>query len=191
MRSDHLRLFNTALVGLLISMNDDELWNFLLENEERIKFLSDFNNNSRTRPKTSALYSYFYGIESLRERYLDEIEEYREGVIFTLIMDFCFKDEKVSMGYHAQGGYYDNADSGDVKTSDDIMPPVDEESDAGYEAEYFHLLEPHHLENIIQAMEKNFDKLTVNTREDIDKIKAMKEFCRANEGYNAAYVYNL
>lgn len=191
MRNDYLRLFNTALVEPIVSMNDEELWNFLLENQERIKFLSSRDFVDNISPSTGFFYAYPHGVEHFRKRFLKQIEEYREGAIFTLVIDFCFKDEKVWLEYWAQGGYLDNADSCDVKTSDDVMPPVDKESEDAYYGKYFHLLEPQHLENIIQAMEKNFAKLTVNTREDIDKIKAMKQFCLENEGYKAAYIYNL
>ena len=190
MRTDTLRLFNAALVKQIVSMNDEELWNFLLENEERLKFLTDFQNKSKPRLTTGAIFAYPHGIEHFRKHFLSEIEEYREGVIFTLVNDFCFNDERVSLGYYAQGGYLDNADSCDVKNSDEIMPPVDKNSEAAWDKKYFHLLEPHHLENIIQAMEKKFAKLTDNTREDIEKIKAMKQFCLENEGYKAAYIYS-
>lgn len=190
MKTDALKLFNTALVSQIAAMNDDELWNFLLENEERIKFLTDYGNDARPYIATGLLHAYPHGIERFREFFFEEIEEYREGVVYTLVVDFCFKDERINLGYYAQGGYYDNADSCGVKTSDDVMPPVDEESEAGWDKKYFHLLEPHHLENIIQSLEKNFEKLTLNTREDIEKLKSWKQFCLENEGYHAAYIYS-
>lgn len=191
MRTDTLRLFNTALVKQIVSMSDEELWNFLLENEERLKLLTDFENKSKPRLTTGAIYAYPHGIERLRKHFLRRIEEYREGLVFTLVNDFCFSDEMVYLGYYARGGYLDNADSCDVKTSDEIMPPVDEDSEEGCYKEYFHLLEPHQLENIIRTMKKNLAKLTFNTREDIAKIKAMKKICLENEDYKAAYIYNL
>lgn len=190
MKNDYLHLFNTALVKKIVSMNDDELWDFLLENEERIRYLTDFSNKTKPHVATGLLYAYPHGIEHFRKHFLRHIEDYREGVIFTVVVDFCFKDEFVKLGYHARGGFLDNVDSCDVQTSDEIMPPVDEDTDAGWEKKYFHLLEPQHIENIIQAMEKNFAKLTVNTREDIEKIKAMKQFCLENEDYKGAYIYN-
>ena len=191
MRYDHLQLFNTALVDTIVSRSDDELWSFYLENEERIKMLTDINNDKRPAyPKTSILYGYPHGLENFRKLFLDEIEDYRQDIIFTTVIDFCFKDEKVWLEYYAQGGFLDNGSSCDVKTSDEIMPKVWEESEAAAYAQYFHLLEPHHLTNIIQAMEKNFDKLEKNTREDIDKIKEMRKFCLKNKGYNAAYIFS-
>jgi hypothetical protein len=189
-QNDTLRLFNTKLVAPLVSMSDDQLWDFLLENQERIRFLTDRENSLKIHIATGFFYAFPHGLKHFHDRFLAEIEEDRAGVVFTLVMDFCFHDEKVNLGFYARGGYLDHADSCDTRTSDEIMPPVDEDSEAFYDAEYFHLLTPVHLDHIIRAMEKNIAKLTFNTREDIIKIKAMRQFCRQNEGFDAAYVYN-
>lgn len=187
MRNDYLHLFNLSLVEPITTMSDDELWDFILANQHLIK---QYNFKDKY-PKTGFLYAYPHGIEHFRKCYLRDIEEYREGMIFTLVVDFCFGQESVKLDYWAQSGFLDNADSCDVKTSDEIMPPVDEDSEAAHWAgEYFHLLEPHHLEKIIRAMEKAIDKSTVNTNEDIGKIKAMKGFCLKNDNYKAAYIYS-
>jgi len=191
MENDCLRLFNLKLVELIVRMNDDELWNFLLNNEERIKFLTDRENDSKHHPASGFLYAYPHGIDWFKKQFLRYVEDYREGVIFSTVLDFCFRDESVLLDYWARCGYLDNEDSCGVKTSDEIMPPVDEDSEEGSYKKYFHLLEPSHVENIIEAMEKNFDKLEKNTREDIDKIKRMKKFCLENEGYNVTYIYDI
>lgn len=189
MGNDSLRLFNTKFVEPLVSMSDDELWNFLLGSEEKLK---QYFGETGKHPKTGALYAYQHGIEHFRKHFLSEIEEYREGVIFTLVVDFCFEGEPVRLDYWARCGYLDSADSCGVKTSDDVMPPVDPDSEeANWAQEYFHLLEFYHVQHIIDAMEKNFDKLTDNTREDIDRIREMKNFCLANRGYHVAYIYNI
>lgn len=189
MEHDTLRLFNTTLVKQIVSLNDDELWDFLLANQDLIKEY-DFKDNY---PKTGVLYAFPHGLEHFRKHFLSEIEEYREGVIFTLVVDFCFKGKEVRLDYWARCGYLDNEDSCAVKTSDEIMPPVDEDSEQAHWAkEFFHLLEPSHVENIIAAMEKNFDKISEdNTLEDIAEIKAMKEFCLNNDGYKVAYIYDI
>jgi hypothetical protein len=95
------------------------------------------------------------------------------------------------LGYRAICGFLDSPNSCDVKISDDFMPPVDEESDMSYHKKYFHLLEPAHLENIIQSLETNFEKLETNTREDIDKIKEWKKFCLESEDFRGAYIYDI
>jgi hypothetical protein len=186
MENDRLRLFNVKLIDTIRSLNDDELWNFLLEREDRIKQLQ-YPGGS---PATGFFYAYPHGMEHFRKHFLMHIGGYREGVVFSLVVDFCFEGEPVKMDYWARCGFLDSADSCDVKTSDEIMPPVDEDSEEAYHSEYFHLLEPRHIENIIRAMEKNFDKLTINTREDIDKLKEMKQKCLSDEAYKAAYIYN-
>ena len=191
MVNDKLKVLNTKLIEPIASMNDDELWNFLLENEERIKYLTEQDFNSHISPESGFLYGYPHGIERLRKLFLRYIEEYREGVVFTMVLDFCLSDEAVYLDYRASGGYLDNADSCDVKTSDDIMPPVDEDSDVGHKKKYFHLLEPVHVENIIRAMEKDYDKMESNSHEDIEKIKIMKEICLENEGYRVIYIYDI
>jgi hypothetical protein len=188
---DRLTLFDTALVPRITAMDDDQLWKFLLENEERIKFLTSQDLSSSISPVSGFFYAYPHGIDWFKKHFLQHLEDYREGVIFTIVMDFCFKDENAYLDYYARCGYLDNEDSCGVKTSDEIMPPVDEDSEEGYHKKYFHLLEPSHVENIIQAMEKNFGKLEKNTREDIDKIKRMKKFCLENEGYRVAYIYDI
>lgn len=191
MEYDQLKLFNTKLVPKVVGMNDAELWDFMLENEERIKLLSDFHNDSRPHPASGFLYAYPHGIDWFKKHFLQHLEDYREGVVYTTVLDFCLRDERVALDYWARCGYFDNDDSCDIRTSDEIMPPVDEDSEQGSYKIFFHLLEPRHVENIIEAMEKNFDKLEKNTREDIDKIKRMKEFCLENEGWQVVYIYNI
>lgn len=186
MRNDTLQIFNKKLADSIQIKNDEELWEFLLENEKTIKNFFDTENY----PQTSALFAYPHGVDWFKKHYLSHIEEYREGVVYTLILDFCFSGETVNLDYWAIGGYLDNGDSCDVETSDKVMPPVDEESEAGYRGKYFHLLEPHHLAHIIQAMEENLEKSEINTIEDVNKIKAMREFCLNNDDYKAAYIYN-
>jgi hypothetical protein len=191
MEKDCLRLFNQKLVQPIVRLNDDELWNFLLENEEQIKALTDRENNITKFPVSGFLYAYPHGIDWFKKHFLEHVEDYREGVIFSTVMDFCFKGEEIYPDYAAKCAFLDSVDSCDVITSDEIMPPVDEDSEEGCRKEYFHLLEPHHVENIIEAMEKNFVKLEKNTREDIDKIKGMRNFCLENEGWRVAYIYDL
>lgn len=188
MQTDTLRLLNTSLVKTISVMDDEELWNFYLENEEWLKFRTEWSNN--VHPKTGILYAYRHGIEHFRKHFENEIDEDREGVIYTTVLDFCFGDEKVRLDYWAQGGYLDNADSCNIKTSDEIMPPVDEDSEAGCKSEFFHLLEPHHVANIIRAMEKNIEKTDDITPEKIEQVKAMREHCLNNEGYKIAYIYD-
>ena len=191
MENDHLRLFNQRLVEPIKRMNDDELWNFLLENEERIKIFTDSKAEKRPHPASGFLYAYPHGIDWFKKNFLGHVEDYREGVVYTTVIDFCFRDEQVYLDYWARCGFLDDASSSDVKTSDEIMPPIDKDSEEGYYAEYFHLLKPHHVELIVESMEKNFDRLEKNTREDIDQIKWMKQFCLENEGWNVAYIYDI
>ncbi|HEX9961864.1 MAG TPA: hypothetical protein VGB00_13075 [Pyrinomonadaceae bacterium] len=187
MENDSLRLFNTKLVETIASMSDDELWNFVLDNVERAK---------QYREDGVYLASGFYyglpgGMEHFRKCFLRAFNDYREGVVFSLVMDFCFEGKKLNLDYWARCGFLDSADSCDVKTCDEVLPPVDEDSEAAYHKEYFHLLEPHHVENIIQAMERNFAKLTINTQEDIDKLKKMKQRCLTDEDYKVVYIYAI
>lgn len=184
MENDQLQLFNRGLFERLPGMNDEELWEFVQSKAELAK------ERGMMKIATAVFHAYYYSAKRFRKFFLEEIEEYREGVIFTLILDFCFEGEKIDLDYWARCGHLDSADSCDVLISDEIMPPIDEESDQAYYKEYFHLLEPHHVENIIQSMENNFEKLTVNKRKDIAKIKRMKKFCLKNEGYKVAYIYD-
>lgn len=190
MEYDRLKLFNKKRADKIVSMSDEDLWNFLLENEERVKYLSDFHANPRPHSASGFLYAYPHGIDWFKKHFYEHLEQYREGSIYTIVIDFCFDDESVMLDYWARCGYLDSADSCDVKTSDEIMPPVDDDSEEGYYKIYFHLLETNHVENILAAMERNFDKLTENTRKDINKIKKMHKFCQKNEGFKIIYQYN-
>lgn len=191
MEYDRLKLFNTKLLKSIAAMNDDELWEFLLDNQERIKYLTQGETEPRIHPASGFFYAYPHGIDWLKKHFLQHIEDYREGVIFTVVMDFCFRDEAVRLDYWARCGYLDNSDSCDAKTSVEIMPPVDEDSEEGSNKLFFHLLETHHVESIILAMETNFDKLTVNTRDDINKIKEMNEVCLKNKDFKVIYIYDI
>lgn len=185
MENDRLKLFNQGLLERLPEMNDDQLWEFVQSKAEFAK------QAGMRKIATAVFHAYYHSAKRFREFFLEEIEEYREGVIFTLALDFCLEGEEISLDFWARCGYLDNADSCDVITSDRLMPPIDEDSDQAYYKKYFHLLEPHHVENIIRSMENNFEKLTVNTREDIAKIKQMKQCCLDNENYKVAYIYDV
>ena len=191
MEYDRLKLLNTKLLKSIVAMNDDEVWSFLLENEARVKRLTQSEVEPKLHLTSGYFYAYPHGIDWFKKHFLQHIENYREGVIYTLVLDFCFSDEAVKLDYWARCGYFDNADSCRVKTSDSIMPPVDEDSEEGCYRTFFHLLELQHVENIIQSMENNFDKLTDNTQEDINKIKEMKEICLKNEDFKIIYIYQI
>lgn len=190
MEYDKLNLFNKKLADEIVLMSDDRLWNFLLENEDRIKRLLDSEAKPKLYPAGGFLYAYPHGIDWFRKHFLKHLEDYREGVIYAIVIDFCFKDDAIRLDYWARCGYLDSADSCGVKTSDEVMPPVDEDSEEGYYKIYFHLLELNHVESIIAAMERNFDKLTENTPDDINKIKEMRDVCLDNEGFKVIYEYD-
>lgn len=185
METDKLQLFNKKLLERLPLMNNDELWEFVQSKAELAK------QRGMMKIATTVFHACYISAKRFREFFLEEIEDLREDMIFTLAIDFCFEGEEIALDYWARCGHLDSADSCDVITSDRVMPPIDEDSDAAYDNKYFHLLEPHHVENIIQSMENNFDKLTVNKRKDIAKIKRMKRFCLKHEGYKVAYIYDI
>lgn len=193
MRTDSLDIYNEALKNRLMVMEDDEIWKFLLENETFIKKETDFHKPDRIKKihiRFSPLYAYPYGIEHFRKQVFSNLEDDREGCVYTLILDFCFAHEKVSLGYYARGGFYDNAASCDVKSDEEVMPPCDDDTEWVYEKENFQVLEAHHLEAIINAMEKDFDVMTDNTREDIDKIKEMHRKLVNDKNWKAAYLFS-
>lgn len=190
MEKDRLKTFNCRLAADLQKMDDDELWSFILSKEAVVK---EFQDNKR-RLKTAVFYAYGGGPEWYRKHFLRLIEEYRVGVVYTLILDFCLGDEEVELGYWAYSGFLDDPSSCAVKTSKEIMPNLDtddEEADFFYSEIYFHLLENNHVLNIIRSMKENLDKLTLNTPEDIDKIEAMREFCEKNSEHQIVYIYDV
>lgn len=189
MEKDRLTTFNVKLAADLQKINDDELWNFLQTNEERVKSFFETGDF----PQTGIFFAYKPGPEHYREHFLSEIERCREGVIYTLILDFCVGDEKISVEYWARSGFMDSPDSCAVKTSEEIMPDLDDvdEDEVLFSTKHFHLLEDKHTLSIINSMKKNFYKLSEDTFKDISKIQAMRELCLKDENYQIIYIYDI
>lgn len=189
MEKDRLTTFNVKLAADLQKMSDDELWDFLQTNEDRVKQLFESDKSL----KTGVLLAYNGGPERYRNHFLSEIECCREGVIYTLILDFCVGDEKIPVEYWARSGFLDSPDSCEVRTSEVIMPNLDDadEDELLFSTVYFHLLEDKHTLNIINSMKKNFYKLSENTFGDIPKIQAMREFCLKDQNYQIIYIYDI
>lgn len=193
MRDDYLDIYDETLRSKLITLSDDEIWEFLLEKEPLIKTITDRDNPDplyKYSIRYYPLYAYPHGIEHFRKHVFKALEEDRDGSIYTLILDFCFAHEKVKLGYYARGGFYDNPASCNVKTLQDVMPPCKGNTELVYEKENFQVLEAHHLEAIINAMEKDFDIITDNTREDIEKIKEMHRKLTVDPDWKAAYCFS-
>lgn len=191
MGKDCLKIFNCELAVALQRMNDDELWSFIQSQEERVK---EFLEGKR-RLQTGVFFAYKGGEEWYRKHFLNRIEECREAVIYTLILDCCLGDEEIELGYQAISGFLDAPESCAVKTSDEIMPELPDPDDEDYELlfsrVYFHLLENKDTQNIINSMRENADKLTLNTIEDIGKIEAMRDFCEKNPSHQIIYLYDV
>lgn len=194
MRDDYLDIYDETLRAKLMTMSNDEIWKFLLEKESFIKdVVDDFRNQTRKFKHSIRYYpilAYPHGIDNFRKHVFSNLEEDRDGSVYTLILDFCFAHEKVRLGYYARGGFYDNAASCNVKFADDVMPPCDDDTELVYQKENFQVLEAHHLEAIINAMEKDFDVITDNTREDIEKIKEMHRKLVNDKNWKAAYLFS-
>jgi hypothetical protein len=184
MENDRLQLFNLKLCRQIRSLKEpDEFWNFAVERLDTIKNFE--------RCDTEAFYALGRGMEQLEKSFRREVETDEEFVQQTLINDFCFEGEAVRLDYYARCGYLDSADSCRVENSGDVQTFVCKDSWTAHCQKYFHLLEAVHVEKIIRAMEKNFERLTVNKREDIDKIIKIRERCLKDEGCRAAYIYDL
>jgi hypothetical protein len=188
MENDKLRLIDTKLLKEISAMTDDELWDFALKNLDLAK---NFDSPDKKHPKTMFFYAYKFGMEHFRKIFLGSLDEYdREGTIYTLVLDFCFPGETVKLDYYGRGGFLDHSDSCGVLHSDEIMPPLDEDSDDGYHKKFFYLLEPHHIGHIIQAMKQNFDKLDEEAAANIPKIENMQDVCLKNKDYKAVLIYD-
>ncbi|HQU83037.1 MAG TPA: hypothetical protein PKY59_07940 [Pyrinomonadaceae bacterium] len=195
MREDKLDLFNVGLKDKIVAFDDDELWQFFLDREEMIKELCDWKNPDRKykfNTHSILIIAYAQGIDHMRKLFLkyNEYQDDYDAMIYTAVEDFCFAHDYVKMGYFATCGYYDNPASCDVKKADDVMPAVIDEEELTHEKQYFHLLEANHLKGIIDSMEKNFDAMTDNTREDIEKIKSWYEICNSDENFKVAYYFS-
>lgn len=184
-RYDFLRLFNVGLIGKITAMNDDELWNFLVENQDRISKLLEGSGLA-----SGFLYAYPHGIDWLHKHFTDHVKNYREGVTFALTWDFCFEGENTSITSEGISGLLDHPDSCDVQTSEEILPPIDEDSEYAWRKDFFHLLKPYQAQHIVNGLEENVEELEPNIRENIDKIKSMINHCQENPEYRIAYIFN-
>ena len=191
MEYDRLNLFDRQTAEKITALDDDGLWEFLIGNEDRIKRFTVEDPEMKLNPASGFLYAYPHGVDWLKQHFMRHLEEYRDGVVYTLIIDFCIGDEPVSLDYLARSGFLDNAESCDIRTSEEIMPPVDEDSEPGQYRVCFHLLEENHVDKIIRAMETDPAKLPENALEDVEKIRQMKEFCLNNPGFNVIYSYDI
>lgn len=184
--SDKIQLLNTKLLKELQSMSDEDLWLFVLKNMDKCR---EFQ---RSYKGTTYLYLCLeYSFPYFRKRFFGALEDeysYNE-LVYSFILDFCFEGERLDLDYYGTGGFYDYGDSCDVTNSTEIMPPLEEESDY-YRQLSFYLLGANHLGHIVEAMEKNADKLTDDAPENLEKIKMMHKKCLEDDGYNAAYIYN-
>jgi hypothetical protein len=183
--ADKLQLLNTRLLKEIVLMSDEDLWLFVLKNMERAEELR------RTHEGSTYLYLCLYNsFPYFRKRFFGELEYdfSRNELDYAFILDFCFEGERLKLDYYGIGGFYDYGDSCDVINSIEIMPPLEDDSDFHYQIS-FYLLGANHLEHIVEAMEKNVDKLTDDAPANLETIKAMHKKCLEDEGYNAAYIY--
>jgi hypothetical protein len=182
---DSLRLFNVGLVGKLAAMSDDELWNFLVENQNKISAMLEKGGLA-----SGFLYAYSHGIDWLHKHFSDRVEDYREGVVFALVWDFCFEGEKTLINNEGMSRFLDHPDSCYIQTSEEILPPIDEDSEYAWRKDFFHLLKPYQAQHIIDGLEENLEELEPDIRGNIDKINLMISRCRKNPEYQIAYVFH-
>lgn len=188
MQKDALSLFNEKLSRSIKAMSDEELWEFLISNGERIKQIVD----EKTHHVSITLHFYKQGLQEFERVFRNLTDEYsREETIYTLILDFCLEGEKIELDYYAVSGFLDDAASCDAVKAEDIMPDPDEEDEEFYWRVYFYVLEPPQIESMIRSLEKNFDKLDENAQANIGKIKKIKEKCLADGDYKAVFLYDM
>jgi hypothetical protein len=183
--ADKIQLLNTRLAGEIIAMSNEELWQFLLSRMDKIEEIQLTHKGS-----TYLYYCLNKGVEYMKQRYFEDVEYDfgRNELNYSFILDFCFEGDRLKLDYYAIGGFYDNGASCDVRKSAEIMPQIEEDSDFYHQIK-FYVLEANHLTHIIEALEKHVEKLTVNTPEDIEKIKRMRAKCLADDAYKAGYIY--
>jgi uncharacterized protein YdcH (DUF465 family) len=181
MGKDYLQLFNTKLVKTILQFDDVELWDFLTTRIEQIRQLE--------HRQTVCFYGLPHSVKRFQEMFEDEVKEDRNGLLYTIINDLCFEGETVNLDFYEMSGFLDHSNSCDAVKHNQIMPEIDEESEAAFHERYFYLLEPGHLDNIIKTLQKNVQKLDDSSIEGIKKIKLMKKTCVKQDFYKTALVY--
>ena len=180
-------MINTSLVSQMLVMDRDELWSLAAA------------HLAEPRPDKRYETVYFNGVETLSIEKIRDIFFYlhdrdRDDAVYHLIEDFCFEGERVALDYYARCGYLDSGASCYAKTSDELIPfdnePWDED-EWRFDMERFDILTARDVERIVQSMEKNLASMTINTSDDIPKVRSIMQRCYLDEGYNAAYIYDV
>lgn len=184
---DSLQIINTALVRKMLVMARDELWS-----------LAATSLNGQ-KPEKRYKTIYFnavenLGIEKVRDVFFRLHDDDREESVYSLIEDLCFEGERVPLDHYARCGYLDSGASCYTKTSDELIPfdnePLDE-NEWRFNMERFDILGSQDVERIVRSMEKNLASMTINAAEDIPKVRSIMQRCYTDEGYNAAYIYDV
>jgi hypothetical protein len=184
--TDYLYLLNTKLAKEIPAMDADELWAFLLGRLDQVKAVGD-----NYKFESWLFICLDMGFDLFQLRFSESVADecYRNDLNYTLILDFALEGEKIQLDYYGISGFYDDPDSCNPPTSDDLMPELDEDSDDLHHKKDFYILNAGHLDKIIKALEDHADNLTENTPADIETIKQMRDKCAADENYKVAYVY--
>jgi len=187
MTFDSLEIINTTLVSEILAMDRDKLWQLA---ETRLSC-----------PKPEKPYKTFVfnllekqGVQRVHDLFFSFYEDDPDKVTYWVIEDLCFEGERVPLDYYARCGYLDSGASCYAKTSDVLIPLDNEPWDDDewrFDLMRFDVLTGRDVERIVQSMEKNIDSLTINTADDIPKVRSIMHRCYLDEGYNAAYIYGL
>ena len=184
MTSDALQIINTALLSKMLTMDRDELWQ-----------LAETHLND---PLPEKRYKTIYfnavekmGIEKVCDIFCRLYDHHRESSVYGLIEDLCFEGEIVALDYYARCGYLDSGASCFAKTSGELIPFDNDAGDDWFNMRRFEILAGRDVERIVRSMEKNLASMTINTANDIPKVRSIMQRCYSNKGYNAAYIYDV
>ena len=111
--------------------------------------------------------------DELLEKSADEFE----------ILDACFSDYEIYLDYYGCLAYLNGFEWENTISSLKIIPCCEEET--------FILLQPNHVDKIIESLQKHIKELTVMSEKEIDKIIEFKNFCDQNEGFMVAYMIDF
>lgn len=178
MGTDSICIFNKKLADSIMSMQFRDFAEFIKDRIDSLKRIEV--------PRSAFLYEIesadkFNAKDFDRDAILRRAFEERENVV----LDLCLSEEEVYLDYWGTTfGAFETSDPEGAISIGEFLPSFEDEP-------FLMLLQPAHVESILQSLEKHRDELTVMDCEAIEKVREIKDLCTNNPEMTAAYIIDF
>ena len=100
------------------------------------------------------------------------------------IWESCFTEDEIYLDYYGCLSHLDGFGWENTISSLEILPNEEDE-------ETFILLQPIHIDKIIESLRNHTKELTIMSEKEIDKIVQFKTFCAQNQDFMVAYMLDF